>query len=237
MTDQRGLPNRLWVFDHGPDALWRDEYGQTHSTVALPGEWSLFWAEPNTGQGVFVLPECKRVNLGLPQNLGWVWKAFSTYSTHRYALGVRVAVPIGARLIMGAGVWTWSSTQDSPMESIDGSYRTRIGIDPFGGINPNSEDVEWSHPAPGLKAMDSLVDHTVEDEAQAGKVTLWLWGDSEWRVKHNDAYWTDVSLWIEGGQEPPPAGDLEARLARLEAIEAERETVSAFGLQFVTKRN
>lgn len=220
---------------------WRSPGGQVHTTVLLPADWELFAVEPFRGNGEMVLPECKCVHLGAPQNLGWVWKAFSSYSTHRYALGRRVAVPMGCQVELLAWVWSWSSEGDDPMVSVNGSYRTRIGVDPFGGTDWRSPDIVWSHEEPGRKVMDKLIRHEVVTAAEAGKITLWLWGDSEWRVKHNDAYWSGAWLYLSGDT-PPPTGDLEQRVAQLEQdvaalceLEGRRTIAKAFGTMFVVE--
>jgi len=216
---------------------YTDPWGNQISELELPQGWELFTYQE---KGEIHRPETKVERTSPdPELVAPVWKAFTSYSRHHYSLGQRVPVAFRTELSFYAWVFPWSSSQDKFGESVGGSYRVRVGIDPFGGVDPESRYIKWSHKEPGYKAMDVLQELIVEAVAEAGMVTVWLQGDCEWPLKHNDAFWDGARLWALSVPEPPepPAGDLEARLARLEAIEAERETVEAFGLQFVTKRN
>lgn len=197
-----------------PSFVW-----QNKATVRLPGAWDLFAYDP-AGH----MPECYTMMMGPPQNLGPIWKVFTTYSPHEYALGQRVIVPVGADLFFRAGVWAWSSDKDDPLKSEGqrsgepGSYHTRIGIDPLGGVYWRAPEIVWDYPKLGHKVMDCPDQHQVITKAQAGIVTVWLHGQHEWALKHGDAYWFAAELEVLGGDEPP-SGDyaaLEARVRRIE---------------------
>jgi len=201
------------------DNIWQD-----HSTVRIPKGWDLFNYERNAH-----MPECYSMMMGPPQDIGPIWKVFTTYSQHEYALGQRVRVPVGAELLASAGVWAWSSGKDNPLLSeTGGSYHTRIGIDPFGGTDWRSPYVVWDYPPLGHKLMDIPDEHYLEATAEAGMITVWLHGQHEWALKHGDAYWHEASLEITSQPTPEPSGDLAALTARVAELERQlRETGTA----------
>jgi len=210
------------------------EWGHEMHEVQLPVGWDLFQYRPISEDPQTHRPECKIENGDHEPSLtSPVWKAFTTFSKHHYTLGQRVQVAVGTELKLSAWVYAWSSRFDQWGISVDGSYRTRIGIDPFGGINPDADEVVWNHTAPGLKSMDCLQEHTLQATAKAGMITVWLQGDAEWALKHNDAFWDGAHLVALST--PPGPGDpaLEARVAALERQLAGYGTVEAFGKRFV----
>ena len=121
-------------------------------------------------------------------------KMFNTYATHTAGLYQRVAVPEGILLRFSIWVVVWSSQQDDPHHSTeDGHYRVSVGIDPYGGTDPFSEQIVWSEE---VVRYDEHIQLSVTAEAKAGYVTVFTRGRPEWCVKHNDSYWDDASLTL-----------------------------------------
>ena len=58
--------------------------------------------------------------------------------------------------------------------------------------------------------------------ATAVTVTVWLQGDCEWPVKHNNAFWDGAHLEALDTPEPPPGecacAEFAARLAVIESV-------------------
>ena len=197
-----------------------EEWGWKLSSTLIPKGWFFWYHGRSSGDsdGLWALPECKvqtpPAYMGL---MGLAWKAFSTFSIHQYALGQRVLVQVGDKLDFWATVWPWSSSEDNELVSHEGSYRTRIGIDPTGGDDPNSLNVVWNAEAPGIKLMDSAVLHRLSDvTAKTSWVTVYLWGDAEWRLHHNDAWWNDCTIRVTSAS--VPVADWEPRVAALESL-------------------
>jgi len=207
------------------------EWGHQVNEVQLPTGWGLF--EYDHGSD-FHRPETKvQVAHQEPSLTDMVWKVFSTYSRHHCSLGQRVQVAVGTDLRLDAWVYAWSSDADTWGESEGGSYRVRVGIDPYGCLFSDSPDIQWSHPGHGYKAMSEYVHLDTKAIAEAGVVTVWLQGDAEWAVKHNDAFWDSASLTAIS---TPAPGDpdlerwqagMEARMTAIEAQLAGYGTVEA----------
>lgn len=81
------------------------------------------------------------------------------------------------------------------------NFSFRIGIDPWGGENPDSPRIVWSAP---LAIYNGYAPLQIEVEAQGTAVTVFLYSSARWAFRHNDAYWDDASLMIMDGHTPTP---------------------------------
>jgi len=122
------------------------------------------------------------------------------YATHHAGIYQQVNVRAGSTLKLTAWGQSWSSDKDDPSVSDGGKYLLSVGIDPTGGTDWASPNVVWSAPS---ATMDQWVQLSVEARAQGGTVTVYLRGDAEWPVKHNDAYFDDVCLTYVSTPPPP----------------------------------
>jgi uncharacterized repeat protein (TIGR01451 family) len=119
-------------------------------------------------------------------------KMFTLYSTHTAGLYQRVAVPEGSEVEFSIWVMVWSSSQDNPHYStLPGKYWLSVGIDPYGGTDPFSDQLIWSE---RIEHYDEHVWLSVTAVAQADHVTVFTKAAPEWCVKHNDSYWDDARL-------------------------------------------
>jgi len=184
--------------------------GGTHqwegvSEIELPDGWTEFrWREEKISDG---RPEVRVETFPLPDGeIHTVLKAFTTYRQHQYYIGQHITVHPGATYKFTARVWCWSSKHDRPAVSWAGSYRTRIGVE-------DGDVAIWNVEVPGTKAVDQWVEHELIFTPISGEIVVWLCGDAEWGIKHNDAYWDFVSLEMI---EQPASGDLNERIENLE---------------------
>jgi uncharacterized repeat protein (TIGR01451 family) len=121
-------------------------------------------------------------------------KMFTLYSTHTAGLYQQVAVPEGTEVEFSIWVVVWSSSQDNPHYStLPGKYWLSVGIDPYGGVDPYSDQIIWSE---RIEHYDEHVWLSVAAVAQADHVTVFTKAAPEWCVKHNDSYWDDARLII-----------------------------------------
>ena len=179
--------------------------------VSVGTGWTAWWVQggqAETAEGYLVRPEYKGEDSALfgsrrVHGGRYSQKFFNTFSTHDAGLFQVVTVPAGATLRLSAWVQTWSSSEDNPDQIVaPGNYFVSVGIDPTGATNPAGGSVVWSAPA---LAQNGWVELSVTARAQAAQVTVFLRGAPQFRVKHNDSYWDDVSLVPVSAVPPAPA--------------------------------
>lgn len=116
-------------------------------------------------------------------------------------------VPVGKPLVFEAHVQAWSTdTEDS--ERSDGRLQMRIGIDPYGGTDPEGEDVVWCEAVPAAPMHpNEYVALRVEAVARSDRCTVFGWSQCEWRLSHNDAYMDTCRLFYLGDEDPGDPGE------------------------------
>ncbi len=168
--------------------------------VSVANGWTAWWVQGGQGltnQGYLVRPEYKGEDgqvygYGRVHGGRYAQKFFNSFSTHDAGLFQTASVPAGSTLQFRAWVQTWSSSSDDTNQIVgSGNYWVSIGIDPAGGINPTAASVVWSQVT---FANNRWVQLSVTAQAQGGQVTVFTRGAPQFRVKHNDSYWDDLSL-------------------------------------------
>ena len=95
-------------------------------------------------------------------------------------------------------------------ETQDGSicnFTFWVGIDPTGGTNPLADTVVWGQGAHVYNEYHPDPLPSVEVEAQAETVTVFLRSRTLWPFEHNDAYWDDAELTVVPDQPQPPVAE------------------------------
>lgn len=175
--------------------------------------WEPWWDE-NAARPEFkradIAVDARRVRSG---SSAQQW--FNNYATHTGGIYQRVSgVTVGTTLVLEAWVQAFSSSQDNFSQS-SGRYRMRIGIDPYGGLDPESPDVAWSNDGNAVEPYDAYQFLRVEAVARSDRATVYIWGQAEWPLKHNDAYVDDVRLYVSGsGPSPVPGTGLTEEQVR-----------------------
>ncbi len=183
-----------------PYALWEGPKGE----LTIANGWELWYDnrdqcreglccynfrpeyKPEDG---YVFTDPQRVRSGR-----YAQKMFTLFSTHTAGLYQRVAVPEGSQVKFSIWVVVWSSSVSDPHHStLPGKYWLSVGIDPYGGTDPFSDQIVWSG---GVEHYDEHVWLSVAAVAQADHVTVFTKAAPEWCVKHNDSYWDDARLVI-----------------------------------------
>jgi hypothetical protein len=177
---------------------WREVDGVRELKVA--NDWHPWWHASD------VRPEYKiatkevdehRIHTG---NVAQQW--FTTHATHTGGIYQQVQeVPIGNPLVFTAWVQAFSRDDDTDWRTSNGRYRMRIGIDPYGGTNAEAPEVVWSDTIQPYDAWNML---RVDTTARSDRCTLFIWGQAEWRVKHNNGYVDDCKLVYLAPEAPPP---------------------------------
>jgi len=152
---------------------------------------------------------------------------FTLYDTHTAGIYQRVSgIPVGKTLVFEAWVQAFSSNADD-FDQSNGRYRMRIGIDPYGGIDPESPDVVWSNDGSAIQPYDSYFYLQVETPARSDRVTVFVWGQAEWALKHNDAYVDDTRLYAVDGDGDPPSTPVPGGLTEEQIRAIVREELAA----------
>ncbi len=165
--------------------------------VSVANGWNPFWqVGPFQEDGRNLRPEYKpedasrfgtrRVHSG---NYSQKW--FNTFGTHNAGIYQQVGVPEGSVVTFSAWGQAWSSNESNPDETKGGWYAIYVGIDPTGGTDWTASNIVWSEPS---RALNQWAQVTVQAQAQAGTVTVYIRGYAEFRNKHNDAYVDDACL-------------------------------------------
>lgn len=178
-------------------------------TKRVPEGWTPYWKptgperEPEFKEGRGDLFP-RRVHSGARSAQWFTWSG-----THIGGLYQEVQVAPGSVVSASAYFQAWTSSCDDPSSNYGGSYWTRIGIDPTGGTDWAADTVVWSPavkhgPAPDVGSYEWTYQE-VEAMALGSNVTVFLRGDAEWAVTHNDCQVDDVVIEVAGPVATPTA--------------------------------
>lgn len=106
----------------------------------------------------------------------------------------------GRRVTARVPFHVWCSQSDDPAAA-DGELYLRVGIDPHGGVDPESDEVEWGNWVRGMRDWMEVALSTIAVE---NRVTVFIHGWNKWAVSHNDVYVDDVECEVEGVEPEPP---------------------------------
>jgi hypothetical protein len=191
----------LAVQNAGFEDGWREVNGVGELKVA--DHWFPWWHQSDARPEFKIASTSVDANRVRSGSAAQQW--FNTYATHTGGVYQQVAdVPVGKRLILTAFVQAFTRNDDADWRKSTGRYRMRIGLDPYGGTNPESQDVVWSEV---IQPYDDWFPLSVESASHADRCTIFVWGQAEWAFKHNNAYVDDCQLVYEDDKdqpEPPP---------------------------------
>lgn len=167
--------------------------------LVVANSWTPFWQDgPFQDDGYNRRPEYqpedasrygrRRVREG---NFAQKWS--TVYATHHGGIYQQINITPKSLVTLKAWAQAWSSSGDDAAVSSGGNYQFSVGIDPTGGTDWGSPNVVWS---PRSNLLDQWVELSVQARAQGGTVTVYLRGDAEFRLKHNDAYFDEVCVTI-----------------------------------------
>lgn len=190
--------------------------------VKVAEGWEPWWLPGTRPEYKDASPYANRIHSG-----DHAQQFFTTYATHTAGIYQRVNVPVGSTLTFSAYVHAWSQFRSGAQ----GRYRMKIGLDPYGGVDPESSDIVWSDGGNAIQPYDGYTKLSIETLARSDRTTVFIWGQAEWAVKDNNGYVDDTALVAvspEPPPTPPPAGLTEAEvaaIARREVIAVLREMV------------
>lgn len=140
---------------------------------------------------------------------------FTTYGTHHAGVYQQIDLGEGGSndLIFKARASSWSDGKHcenfgeaSCNESGDcvcqvvNKFVGRIGIDPTGGIDPDSTSVIWSDwkDLPNVQPSDSsqFTDFEISASSDSSLITVYLAANNEYPYRNSDAYWDSAELFV-----------------------------------------
>jgi hypothetical protein len=111
---------------------------------------------------------------------------------------VQVTPGITYRFGVYAFIWTcndsayYCTEAERPRYShTESNARVRVGIDPNGGVDPNSANVAWG---PWVQPFDQYQGLTVDATAASSNLTVFMQGDSGQAMAFNEIYWDSATL-------------------------------------------
>jgi LysM repeat protein len=179
------------------------------SACLVPDGWNV-WHTRRTDSdplGVNAAPRYEQTRAANRFRSGAAALRYSTsLATHTGgAYRVITGLTPGTRLKFSAAGSVWSTNDESPISARPSrDIKLKIGIDPFGGAggraNPFSPEIVWS----GEQApIDAFKDFTVETEARATSVIVYLYSTMRDPVRHNEVFWDDALLTVEAAAATP----------------------------------
>jgi LysM repeat protein len=168
----------------------------------VPEDWGI-WFVPRTATdspGINGAPKFEQTrSAGRVKGGQAALRYYTSLATHTGGVYRIVQnVTPGARVRLNASGLVWSTNDQSPISSRPSrGIRLKIGIDPSGGDNgrasPFSSQIVWSEEKGDV---DVFSDFSVETDARAGSVIVFLFSTMKDPVAHNEVFWDDVSLSI-----------------------------------------
>jgi hypothetical protein len=137
-------------------------------------------------------------------------KMFTQWAIHLAGLYQRiVGVEIGDWCEFWGWAHAWSTNEDYPYESDQedlediANFTFQVGIDPFGGTDPFSDQIMWGEGRNIYDAFGAIA--SIKVQAQANEITVFVRSSVRWRFKHCDAYLDNFHLSIEPPEPEPIA--------------------------------
>ena len=185
---------------------WETHYGY-QGNMPVPEHWVAWWNMDAVQD--FGWPELVRLidwrenphYIGPPARIRSDYRAFTMYRWGKYQGGLYQRVtdlPPGARAEFSIYAHAWTCNDDPPPALSCGdpfSLWFKVGIDPTGGLDPWSPNIVWSENA-WHRDEYGLVGPVATTVGEGGAITVFVFGEAKWGLKHNDAYWDDAALMV-----------------------------------------
>jgi hypothetical protein len=119
---------------------------------------------------------------------------FTFFSTHEAGFLQQVTVTAGTEYCFEIWGHSWSANDDDDAYSgpQDGFLNQKVGVDPTGGTDWTSPNIIWGAER---RQYDVFGSFAVTATAQAQQITVFVYSQPLYPVKHNDVYWDDAALY------------------------------------------
>jgi hypothetical protein len=182
--------------------------------LTVPAGWMPTWTQ-GTEPGVNHRPECDR-ETERARSGSAAAKMFSTHASHTGALVKRMQIKAGTPI---------RATAYGATFRIKAGHALRVGIDPEGGLDHESESIVWSRwwgqDNPDWEA-ETYHEFSVAVQSPSDYVSVFLYSHSRFAGSTVAAYWDDVLIEQDTeGSGSEPSGDLIGVLGEIRDILAE----------------
>lgn len=140
----------------------------------------------------------------------WSLEQATVESTHTGGIWQRVDV--GDDVWIQARAWSTAWTGQGARRAVSeppGTYATAIGVDPFGGSDPNAAQVEWSQP---ITITDAWIEHRIERPVEGPAITVFTRGQPLRILPNNTSRWDALCVRVLGPADATPDPALSAGL-------------------------
>lgn len=170
------------------------------NSAQMAPDWTPWWLshDPADPDWIIVMPEWKPASDAFtnPTRVRTGERAqqlFSFYATHEAGFYQQVLVEPGRDYCFSIWGHGWSAQDDDDAYSgpDDGILQQRIGLDPTGGTDWQSGNIIWGT---ARTQYDLYGLFEVSATANASTMTLFVYSQPAYAVKHNDVYWDDARL-------------------------------------------
>lgn len=152
--------------------------------------WAPWWAAASDNA-----PDWKNrtpVYSGTLLDGGMVQQIATPYGTHQGGLWQQVPAAAGNEYEFAVEGQGWSSEDAKPASQLEASdVNLQIGVDPTGGLDPDSPLIVWSDPAQPLSHWQTM---RVNIVAEAAVVTLFLKSAPTLPKRQNSVFWRNAAL-------------------------------------------
>lgn len=178
------------------------------TTAQMAPEWTPWWRshDPADEDWIIRMPEYKPADPDFTNPVrvrsgDAAQQYFTFHSTHEAGFYQQVTVTAGLEYCFSTWGHSWSAADDDDAYSgpDDGELMQKVGIDPTGGTDWQSEDIIWGD---ARIQYDVYGQFAVTATAEAPVITVYVYSQPNWAKKHNDVYWDDAFV----GTTSPPAG-------------------------------
>lgn len=185
---------------------WETHYGY-QGDMPVPEHWIAWWNMDPSQE--FGRPEVVRVidwtenpvYSGPPARVRSGNRAVTMYRWGKYQGGFYQRVtnlPPGARAEFSVYAHAWTCNEDPPPALSCGdpyAFWFKVGLDPTGGLDPWSPHIVWGEERYIYDAY-AQVGPVEAAVGEGGAITVFIFGQGKWPLKHNDAYWDDAALLV-----------------------------------------
>ncbi|MFW5941316.1 MAG: hypothetical protein ACOC9V_04180 [Chloroflexota bacterium] len=118
------------------------------------------------------------------------------YATHIGGLWQQVPAAPGNRYELSAMAQAWSSEDEQPGSRVQASdVNVQVGVDPTGGLDPESPLIQWSDVAQPLSRWETL---RLSVEAEANIITIFLRSAPSLPKRQQSIFWRNAVLLPDG---------------------------------------